>query len=55
MIKDLLDQTCQVRGDRFDGRSRNVLLEGLVEKYFIVKDIQLPEMRKSASNVSDPQ
>jgi hypothetical protein len=53
-VKQLLDMACQFKmlnpsQEKFDSKSKNVLIECLIEKYYSVKEIRSPEMRKAAS------
>ena len=49
MVRELLDMACLFKlKQQYDSKSRNGHLEGLVEKYFALKDI--PEMRRSPGN-----
>jgi len=37
--------------ERWDSKSKNVLIEGLIEKYYSVKEIRAPEMRKAPNSL----
>lgn len=57
-IKELLDIACTFNmqsSDRFDSKTKNVLLEVLIEKYFTIKDIDNAEMKKKSLTDVQPK